>query len=66
MFDEEHVNILHDDTYGRAGQHFATRDLIYIPWQIIIGSKQIGHGLVEIKHRNRSEIEDLLVDMAVA
>lgn len=66
MFDEKNVDVLYDDTDERAGQKFATHDLIGTPWQIIIGSKKAGNGLVELKHRSTGETEDLPVDMAVA
>jgi len=66
MFAEKKVDVLYDDTDERAGHKFATHDLIGIPWQIIIGSKKAGAGLVELKHRKTGETEDLPVDMAVA
>lgn len=65
LFDEKSIDILYDDTDERAGHKFATHDLIGIPWQIIIGSKKAGNGLVELKHRRTGETEDLPVDMAV-
>lgn len=66
MFDEKNIEVLYDDTDERAGHKFASHDLIGIPWQIIIGSKKAGNGLVELKHRSTGETEDLPVDMAVA
>ena len=66
MFDEKNIDVLYDDTDERAGHKFATHDLLGMPWQIIIGSKKAGNGLVELKHRRTGETEDLPVDMAVA
>lgn len=66
MFLEKNVDVLYDDTDERAGHKFATHDLIGMPWQIIIGSKKAGAGLVELKHRSTGETEDLPVDVAVA
>lgn len=66
MFDEKGVDVLYDDTDERAGHKFASHDLMGHPWQIIIGSKKAGNGLVELKHRRTGETEDLPVDMAVA
>ncbi len=66
MFCEKNIDALYDDTDNRAGQKFATHDLIGIPWQIIIGVKKATIGLVELKHRKTGETEDLPLDIAVA
>ncbi|MGV2431939.1 MAG UNVERIFIED_CONTAM: proline--tRNA ligase [Rickettsiaceae bacterium] len=66
MFTQKGLDVLYDDTDERAGHKFATHDLIGTPWQIIVGSKKAGQGLVELKHRKTGETEDLPLDMAVA
>ncbi len=53
------IDILYDDTDARPGQKFATHDLIGSPWQIIVGSKNISTGMVELKHRKTGEVDML-------
>jgi prolyl-tRNA synthetase len=45
------VDVLYDDTDQRAGAKFAAADLIGIPWQIMIGTKGLADGKVELKRR---------------
>lgn len=59
------VDVLYDDTNERPGSKFATNDLIGTPWQIIVGKKKIGDGLVEFKHRKTGIVEDLEPEVAV-
>ena len=66
MLSAAKVDILYDDTSDRAGQKFATHDLIGSPWQIIVGPKKAATGLVELKHRRTGESEDLPIEAAVA
>ncbi|MFP6696577.1 MAG: proline--tRNA ligase [Alphaproteobacteria bacterium] len=60
------VDVLADDTDGRAGGKFATMDLIGLPWQIIVGPRGIKSGLVEIKERRTGERQELSLDAAIA
>jgi len=60
------VDVLTDDTDGRAGGKFATMDLIGLPWQIIVGPRGIKSGLVEIKERRTGERQELSLDAAIA
>lgn len=46
---------LYDDTDARAGEKFSRADLIGIPWQIIVGPKNLAEGKVELKHRRSGE-----------
>lgn len=64
-FNESKIDVLYDDTDNRAGQKFATHDLIGSPWQIIISPRKIATGVVEIKHRKTGEVEDLPIISAV-
>lgn len=64
VFCYENMEALYDDTDARAGQKFATHDLIGSPWQIIVGPKKAANGLVELKHRKTGETEDLTPDVA--
>lgn len=59
------IDILYDDTDARPGQKFATHDLIGSPWQIIVGSKNISTGMVELKHRKTGEVDILNPMVAV-
>jgi len=60
----EKIDALYDDSDARAGQKFATHDLIGSPWQIIIGPKKAAQNLVELKHRATGETEDLSPEIA--
>jgi prolyl-tRNA synthetase len=41
-------------------------DLIGIPWQLIIGPKGLGEGVVELKYRATGARETLPLDQALA
>ena len=56
--------MLYDDTGDSPGAKFATHDLIGSPWQIIVGPKKAGSDLVELKHRQSGEVQDISVDSA--
>jgi len=60
------LDVLADDTDGRAGGKFATMDLIGLPWQIIVGPRGIKSGVVEIKERRTGERQELSLDAAIA
>jgi prolyl-tRNA synthetase len=45
------VDVLYDDRDERAGNKFATADLIGLPWQVLIGPKGLAEGKVEVKKR---------------
>lgn len=64
LFCAKKIDALYDDTDARAGQKFATHDLIGSPWQIIIGMKKASQNLVELKHRKTGETEDLTPEVA--
>jgi len=48
---KEEIDVLMDDRDERAGVKFKDADLIGIPYQIIIGEKNLKEGMVEIKER---------------
>jgi len=50
--------VLYDDRDERAGYKFNDGDLIGIPLQVIIGSKSLRKGKVEIKNRKTKEIKE--------
>ncbi|MDP6691259.1 MAG: His/Gly/Thr/Pro-type tRNA ligase C-terminal domain-containing protein, partial [Alphaproteobacteria bacterium] len=60
------VDVLLDDSDGRAGGKFATMDLIGLPWQMIVGPRGLKSGIVEVKERRTGERQELSVEAAVA
>ena len=63
---EAGVETLYDDRDERGGAKFATMDLIGLPWQLIIGPKGLGKGVVELKRRATGEREELSIESALA
>lgn len=59
-------NVLYDDRDERAGVKFATMDLIGLPWQVIVGPRGVGRGVVELKSRASGEVQELSVESALA
>lgn len=53
------ITVLYDDTDARAGEKFATQDLIGTPWQITIGPKGVEKGIAEVKHRKTGEKKEV-------
>ena len=62
---EQNVEVLYDDRDERAGTKFADMDLIGLPWQLIIGTKTVDAGAVELKNRFTGEREELPLEVAV-
>ncbi|HIF11017.1 MAG TPA: proline--tRNA ligase, partial [Sneathiellales bacterium] len=60
------VEVLYDDTEGRAGVKFSTMDLIGLPWQIIVGPRGVKSGVVELKNRATGEREELSPESLVS
>ena len=48
---EKGVDILFDDRQERSGVKFRDADLLGIPYQIVIGEKNLADGLIELKER---------------
>ena len=57
---------LYDDTEARAGEKFATMDLIGLPWRITVGPRGLKAGLVELTARRTGESEEMSPEAAVA
>ena len=57
--------IIYDDREARAGTKFADMDLIGVPWQIVIGPRGLGSGVVEMKHRSTGERHELSLESAM-
>jgi prolyl-tRNA synthetase len=60
------IEVLYDDRDERGGVKLGTMDLIGLPWQVIVGPRGIGSGVVEVKRRSTGEREELSVDSALA
>lgn len=54
---QQNVEVLYDDRDERAGTKFSDMDLIGVPWQIIVGTKGIKNGTVEVKNRKTGQRE---------
>jgi prolyl-tRNA synthetase len=62
LYDElaaKNIAVLYDDTDARAGEKFATQDLIGTPWQVTIGPKGLEKGIVEVKNRKTGEKKEM-------
>lgn len=60
------LDVLYDDTETRAGNKFATMDLIGVPWQLIVGPRSLETNEVEIKNRATGKRENIGVETVVA
>ena len=60
------VDVLYDDTDDRAGGKFARLDLIGLPYQIIVGPKNLADDMVEVKTRKTGEREMLPIGEVIA
>ncbi|MAH83698.1 MAG: proline--tRNA ligase [Rhodospirillaceae bacterium TMED8] len=60
------TDTLYDDRNLRVGSKFADMDLIGLPWQLIVGPRNLKHGNVELKNRRTGEIEDISLESAMA
>jgi prolyl-tRNA synthetase len=56
---------LYDDTEARAGEKFATMDLIGLPWRITVGPRGLKAGVVELTSRRTGENEEMTPEAAV-
>ncbi|GMR03418.1 MAG: proline--tRNA ligase [Thermodesulfovibrionia bacterium] len=61
----EGIDFLVDDRDVRPGVKFKDADLIGIPWQIIIGEKNLKNGFVELKSRKTAKTEKVLVEETI-
>jgi prolyl-tRNA synthetase len=57
---------LYDDRDARAGEKFATMDLIGLPWRIAVGPRGLAAGKVELACRRSGESEEMSPEAAVA
>jgi len=59
------VEVLFDDRDERPGVKFKDIDLIGIPLRIVVGSKGLAEGKVELKSRRSGEMQLLAIDEAI-
>jgi len=52
-------DVLYDERDTRAGEKFATMDLIGLPWHLVVGPRGLKEGLVELKNRKTGEKSEL-------
>lgn len=60
------LEVLFDDRDERPGVKFKDNDLIGIPLRIVVGSKSLAEGKVELKHRKTGEMELLPIEEAIS
>lgn len=60
------VEVLYDDRDERAGVKFSTMDLIGLPYQLIVGSRGLANGVVEVKNRRTGERQEMTPEAALA
>jgi prolyl-tRNA synthetase len=60
------LDVLYDDRDARAGEKFATMDLIGLPWRITVGPRGLKAGVVELTSRRTGESEEMSPEAAVA
>jgi prolyl-tRNA synthetase len=53
------LDVLYDDRDARAGDKFATMDLIGLPWRITVGPRGLAKGTVEVTSRRTGETEEV-------
>jgi prolyl-tRNA synthetase len=56
---------LYDDRDERAGNKFATMDLIGLPWRITVGPRGLKNGVLELTSRRTGESEELSPEAVV-
>lgn len=60
------IDVLFDDRDERPGVKFKDNDLIGIPLRIVVGSKGLAEGKVELKNRKSGDMQLLPIDEAIA
>jgi prolyl-tRNA synthetase len=59
------AEVLIDDRSERPGVKFNDADLIGIPYQIIVGDKNLAEGLVELKERRNGKIQKVTTEEVI-
>jgi len=59
------VEVLYDDRDIRAGEKFAEMDLIGLPWQMVVGPRGAGQGMVELTNRATGAKQEISAEAAL-
>ena len=59
------IEVLLDDRKERAGVMFADCELIGIPHRLVLGDKGLDTGMIEYKHRNDQDSQQIPIDKIV-
>ena len=65
LFKKKGIEVIFDDRNESAGKKFSDSDLIGIPFQLIIGPRELKNGNVELKTRKTNKKEIISFDSAV-
>jgi prolyl-tRNA synthetase len=60
------IDVLFDDRDERAGVKFNDADLLGAPWRVAVGERGLQNGAVEVKARNRPEVELVALEKLVS
>ncbi|MGF1641860.1 MAG: proline--tRNA ligase [Rhodospirillales bacterium] len=60
------VDVLYDDRSERPGVKFAEMDLIGLPWQLVVGPRGLGTGMLELKNRRSGEKQEIGAESALS
>ena len=63
---EEGIDVLLDDRSERPGVKFHDADLLGIPYQVVIGEKNLEKGLFELKERKTGALTTIATDQAIS
>ena len=62
---DANIEVLYDDREERAGVKFAEMDLIGLPWQLIVGPRNLKDGNVELKNRKTGNLKKVTIENAL-
>ena len=65
-FTEAGIEVLWDDRDERAGVKFNDADLIGVPFQLLLGEKNLAQGFVEWKERKTGQVQKLTPEQVLA
>ncbi len=65
MLEKIGIETIFDDRNESAGKKFSDGDLIGIPFQLIIGPRELKNGNIELKNRKTNDKEILSFEKAV-
>jgi len=57
IYEKLNGNVLYDDRDARAGEKFADADLLGMPYQIVVGEKNLAENRLELKNRATGEVK---------